>query len=193
MLCKPGPSSPRYLKVLAVEPFDTPDGAQREGKSIAAGSAAVRLAGEGRRTARARRLQKARGRCREADKRLGQVQFARIVPTSIVLLFSSRSVRWRDGQLGGDFVEGILGRRETELTLEQRRLGRIPVRAGEIQSLCRVNELLCLLHYIGEVGEHGLCLFITRAWRRNVALVVSALAAVGGGGEHTKSCAAERN
>ena len=92
----------------------------------------MRLAGEGGRGARARRLQEARRRRREADEGLGQMQLARRVPASIVVLLASSSIRWWDSELGSDLVEGALRRWEPELALEQRRLGGIPVGAGEV-------------------------------------------------------------
>lgn len=82
------------------------------------------------------------------------MQLACIVPASIVVLFSSCSVRRGDRELSGDLVEGVLGCREPELALEQRRFGGIPVGAGQVQSLGGVDELLCLLHYVCKVGEH---------------------------------------
>lgn len=107
------------------------------------------------------------------------MKLSSIVPAPIVIFVASRDVRWRDGQLGSDFVERVLCAGESELALEQRRLGGVPVRAGEIQSLRGINELLCLLHYVCKIGKHDVGFGVRRAWRRSTALVVSALAVWG--------------
>lgn len=69
------------------------------------------------------------------------------MPSSIVVSIATGRVRWWNSELRTDLVEGVLGRREPELALEEGCLRWIPVRTGEIQSLGGVNELLCLLHY----------------------------------------------
>jgi hypothetical protein len=77
------------------------------------------------------------------------------MPSSIVVLVAVSGIGGGDGQLGSDLVEGCLGGGESELALEEGRLGGVPVRAGEIESLGRVDELLGLLHDVRQVGEHG--------------------------------------
>lgn len=72
-----------------------------------------------------------------------------------MVLVALGGVGRRDGQLSIDLVEGRLRGGEAELVLEEGRLGGISVRAGEIEALGRVDELLGLLHDVRQVGEHG--------------------------------------
>lgn len=48
--------------------------------------------------------------------------------------------------------------------LEQRRLGGVAVRVGEVETLGGIDELLGLLHNVREVGEHGVGM-VSGAWR----------------------------
>lgn len=63
----------------------------------------------------------------------------------------------RDGELGVDLVEGMLGGGESELVLEEGGLGGVTIRVGQVQALHRVEKLLGLLDDAGEV-EHGGCM-----------------------------------
>lgn len=108
-----------YLKVLAIQSFNPPDGAQGKGESIAAWSPTMCLASKGGGCRSARRLQEARRSGRKAHVALREVQLPSIVPSSIVVLFALCDVGGRDGQLGVDLVEGRLRVRKTELAAEQ--------------------------------------------------------------------------
>ena len=55
-----------YLEVLAIQPFYSSDGTQRECKTVATGSSAVGLTGKSLRGGRAGTLGKASWSCREA-------------------------------------------------------------------------------------------------------------------------------
>ena len=57
----------------------------------------------------------------------------------------------RDGQLGRDLVERVLGRGQAELALEQRGLGGVFVGIREAQALGRVEKLLGFLHKARQV------------------------------------------
>lgn len=83
------------------------------------------------------------------------MQLASIMPAPIMILVALRRVGGRNGELGVDLVQGVLRGRQTELILEERGFRRIPVRARQIETLCRINELLSLLDNAREVGEHG--------------------------------------
>lgn len=82
------------------------------------------------------------------------MQLACVVPASIVVLLASSGIGRRDSELGSNLAEGALRRWKPKLALEKRRLGGVPVRAREVESLCGINELLCLLHYACKVGKH---------------------------------------
>lgn len=73
------------------------------------------------------------------------------MPSSLLVLIAvCRVGRW-NSKLGVDLVEGCLGGREAELTLEQGRLGRIAIGTGKIESLGGINKLLCFLDNVGQV------------------------------------------
>lgn len=50
------------------------------------------------------------------------MELAGIVPAPIAVLVSLCDVGWRNGELGGDLVEGVLGAGEAELVLVERAL-----------------------------------------------------------------------
>lgn len=83
------------------------------------------------------------------------MQFADVVPSSIMVLIALRCVGRRNGELGTDFTKGVLGGRQAELVLEERRFGGILVGARQVESLGRINQLLGLLYDVGKVGKHG--------------------------------------
>lgn len=74
-----------------------------------------------------------------------------------IALSALYGVRRGYGELGVDFVEGMLGGREAELVLEEGGLGRVSVGVGEIQALHRIQQLLSLLDEAGNV-EHDGCM-----------------------------------
>jgi len=90
----------------------------------------------------------------EAHERFGEVKLSSVVPASILGLVPVGDIGGRYSQLGIDFVERRLGRRETELALEEDGLGRISVRVGKIQPLGGIDQLLSLLNEIREVVQH---------------------------------------
>lgn len=73
---------------------------------------------------------------------------------SCIVLAALGDIGGRNRELGVDLVQGMLGRRESELVLEEGGFGRIPVRVGQVQTLHRIQQLLGLLDEVGEV-EHG--------------------------------------
>lgn len=96
----------------------------------------------------------ARGRGGEAEVGLGEMQSSGIMPASVQVFAAVGNVRGGDGQLGGDLKQGRLRTRETELALEERGLGGVPVRVGEVQALHGINQLLgSRLGLLDEAGE----------------------------------------
>lgn len=67
------------------------------------------------------------------------MKFAGIVEAAVAVLGALGHIGRRDGELSVDLVERVLGGREAELVLEERRLGRILVRVGQVQPLGRVQ------------------------------------------------------
>lgn len=77
-----------------------------------------------------------------------------MISCTVILSALGHIGRW-DGELGVDFVQGMLGGRESELVLEQCGLGGVLIRVGEVQALDRIEELLRLLDEAREIAEHG--------------------------------------
>ena len=138
-----------------METLDPPDGTERECEAVTARPAAVCLAGVGGGGGTAGRLQEAGGGCGKTEISLGEVESAGIVKTPIAIFIALGHVGGRYGQLGGDLVEGVLARGEAELVLEQGGFGRVFVGVGQGEALDGFQQLLGLLHKIGEV-QHGL-------------------------------------
>lgn len=151
-------SAAPYLEVLAVEPLYPANGTERKGEAIAARATAVSLPGKGSRGRDAGGLREARRSGGETNKTLREMQFPSVMPSSIVSFISLRYVGRRYSKLSIDLDERVLGGGEAELPLEQRCFGGVSVGAGQIETLCRVNELLGLLNDAREVGKHGVSL-----------------------------------
>lgn len=81
------------------------------------------------------------------------MQFSSIVEACIILA-ALGYIGWRNCKLGVDFVQGMLGRGQSELVLEEGCLGGVAVGVGQIQALHGVQQLLGLLDETGKV-EHG--------------------------------------
>lgn len=81
------------------------------------------------------------------------MQLSGIVEAGIILS-ALGDVRGRDGELGGNLVQGMLRGGESELVLKEGCLGGIPVGVSEVQTLHRVEKLLGPLNEAGDV-EHG--------------------------------------
>lgn len=120
------------LEVLAVQPLYPPNRREGECKAISAGPSTMRLAGENGRCRGAGRLEEAGRGGGEAEIRLGEMKLAGILVAPITVPFALGRIGGRDGQLGRDLVERMLGRRQAELALEKGRLGGISVRVGDV-------------------------------------------------------------
>lgn len=143
-----------YLKILAVQALDASYSGERKGEAITARAGTMRLASEGRRCKGAGGVGEARGRGREAEVGLGEMQPSGIMPAPVEVFAAVGDVRGGDGQLGGDLKQGRLGTRETELALEEGGLGGVPVRVGQVQALHRIDQLLGgRLGLLDEAGE----------------------------------------
>lgn len=134
-----------------MQPLDPSDGAEGKCEAIAAGPAAVGLAGEDGRGGGAGGLQEAGRGGGEAEVGLGEVKLAGVLVAAVAVSVALGRVGGRDGEFGGDLVERVLGGGQAELALEQRGLGGVSVGFGEVEALGRVEQLLCLLHEAGEV------------------------------------------
>ena len=93
------------------------------------------LARKQRRRGGAGGLGEARWGGREAHEGFGEVELAGIVPAGVLSLVSLGDIGGGYSQLGVDFVEWCLGRREAELTLEEQGLGRITIRVRYVEAL----------------------------------------------------------
>ena len=120
------------LEVLTVQPFYPPNRRERECEAISARPPTMCLAGEDGRCRGAGRLEEAGRGGGEAEIRFGEMKLAGILVAPITVPFALGRIWGRDGQLGRDLVERMLGRRQAELALEKRGLGRIPVRIGNV-------------------------------------------------------------
>lgn len=133
-----------YLKVLTVESLDPTDGAEGKSEAVTTGASSMSLARERRRSRCAGAADEAGRGSGKADVGFREVQLADVVPASLSVLLALGDVRVRrgDGQFGSDLVQGRLGVGEPELVLEERGLGWVSIRAGQIEARHGVNQLL---------------------------------------------------
>jgi hypothetical protein len=149
-----------YLILLAMQPLNTPNSAQRQSKPISSRPSTMCLSCEPRRSTCARGLQEASRLCRKAQVSFTQMQLSRIMisPIAVLVLLALCSMRrvrnrGRDCDLRCDLLEGRLGVGKSKLMAEEGGFRGIAVRGRNVEGLRGVYERLGLLHKAGEV-EH---------------------------------------
>lgn len=114
--------------VLCLQPLHAADGYQRQGEAVACGTGTVSLSIEGGGCLNACGRVEAGGLGGETKEAFAQMQLSDIGGASIVRpRLLTRGGGWREGEFGGDFVQGVLRVRETELETEEGGFGGLRV------------------------------------------------------------------
>jgi hypothetical protein len=146
-----------------VQALDSPYAAQRQREPIPSRPGPVCLSGEAAAGAQRGRVHKARALGREAEILLAQVKLPDIVVALAAVLLrgcdiagAPRRVVGREGELGGDLLERVLGVGQSELVAEEGRFRRPAVRRRGGRNVVQrgFDVRLGLLHQTRDV-EHG--------------------------------------